>query len=141
MGLIGGIWLALLGVLAVPSLILARKPDAKELLGKIAPYQGWIGAASAIWGVWGLVQSVLNLGWLSHWPVYWGSYFAASFLQFALGLLLGVGVLKQFVKQAQAVEKIDMLVARLAPKQGALGVAAIAVGAWLVAAGFLFRIT
>jgi len=40
--MIYGITLVLLSIIAVPSLILSKKPDAKELLKKIEPYQGWI---------------------------------------------------------------------------------------------------
>ncbi len=109
MGLIGGIWLVLLGVLAASNLIIARKPEAKELIAKIAPYQGWIGVASAFWGAWGIINSVLSLAWIAFMPIYWATYLASSVLQFALGILLGVGTLKMFVKQPQAVEKMDNL--------------------------------
>jgi hypothetical protein len=65
---------------------------------------------------------------------------ATSVLQFALGLLLGVGVLKSFIKAPAAQEKMDQVIARLAPKQGKLGLLGIVVGAWLVVAGFVFRV-
>jgi hypothetical protein len=90
MGLVNGIWLAVLGVLGASNLIIARKPDAKELIGKLAPYQGWIGAVSALWGIWGIISSVLNLGWMAFAPIYWITYLVDSILSFCLGLLLGV---------------------------------------------------
>ena len=31
------------GILAASSLIIAKKPNAKELIDKLTPYQGWIG--------------------------------------------------------------------------------------------------
>lgn len=138
MGLIGGIWLMLLGVLGAANLIIARKPQAKELIGKLAPYQGWIGAISALWGVWGIISSVLSLGWLAYMPIYWATFLASAVLQTILGTLLGIGVLKTFIKQPQAVEKLDMLVARMAPKQGLLGFIAIGTGVWMILAGFFF---
>ena len=138
--MVNGIWLALLGVLAVPSMIIAKKPNAKELIGKIAPYQGWIGAVSCLWGVWGIIGAVLNLGWISHWPIYWATWLADSVLQFALGLILGIGVLKTFIKNPQAQAKMDETLAKLTPKQGMLGLAAIGVGVWMVVAGFLFKV-
>jgi hypothetical protein len=140
MGLVNGIWLAVLGVLGASNLIIARKPDAKELIGKLAPYQGWIGAVSALWGLWGIISSILNLGWMAYAPIYWITYLADSVLSLALGLLLGVGVLKTFIKNAQAQEKMDMTIAKLAPYQGLLGLIAIGVGVWMVIAGFLFTI-
>jgi hypothetical protein len=138
--MVNGIWLILLGVLAVPSLIIAKKPNAKELIAKITPYQGWIGAVSALWGVWGIIGAVLNLGWLTTWPIYWATWLADSVLQFALGLILGIGVLKTFIKNPQAQAKMDETLAKLSPKQGMLGLAAIGVGIWMIVAGFLFNV-
>jgi hypothetical protein len=140
MGLISGIWLALLGVLGASSLIIAKKPDAKELIAKLAPYQGWIGAVSALWGAWGIISAVLNIAWMAHWPILWITYLGDAVLQFALGLLLGVGVLKTFIKNPQANEKMDQTIAKLAPFQGTLGLIAIGLGVWMVVAGFLWTI-
>lgn len=140
MGLVNGIWLVVLGVLGAASLIIAKKPDAKELIDKLAPYQGWIGAISAFWGLWGVISSVLNLGWLSVAPIYWVTFLANSVLSLCLGLLLGVGVLKTFVKDETAVAKLDQTIAKLAPKQGMLGLVAIGVGLWMIVAGFLFSV-
>jgi hypothetical protein len=140
MGLVGGIWLAVLGVLGASSLIIARKPDAAQLIGKMAPYQGWIGAVSALWGVWIVISSILNLRWLSVAPVYWVTFLADGVLQALLGILLGVGVMKTFIKDAPAQAKMDQTVAKLAPYQGTLGLIAIGLGVWMVVAGFLWTI-
>ena len=136
-----GVWLLVLGVLGASNLIIARKPDAKELIGKLAPYQGWIGAVSALWGAWGIVSSVLTLGRLTSAPIFWITQLATSVLLVALGLLLGIGTLKTFIKQPQAVEKMDMMVARLAPKQGILGLVGMGLGAWCLVASFLFKVS
>lgn len=140
MGLVNGLWLAVLGVLGASNLIIASKPNAKELIGKLAPYQGWIGAISALWGVWGIISSILNLGWMAHFPIYWVTFLANGVLLFALGLLLGVGVLKTFIKNPQAQAKMDQTIAKLAPKQGMLGLIAIGVGVWMIISGFLFHV-
>ncbi len=140
MGLIGGIWLVVLGVLGAASLIIARKPDAAQLIGKIAPYQGWIGAVSALWGVWMVISSILSLGWLTAAPIYWVTYLADGVLQLLLGILLGVGVMKTFIKDPQAQAKMDQTVAKLSPYQGTLGIIAICLGIWMAIAGFVFTI-
>ncbi len=141
MGLMNGLWLLVLGVLGASSLIIAKKPDARELIGKLAPYQGWIGAVSALWGVWGIISSVLRIGWLSSWPIYWVTFLADSGLQLALGLLLGVGVLKTFIKDPTANAKMDQTITKLAPYQGMLGIVAIGLGAWMCVAGFLWTVS
>lgn len=133
-----GVWLIVLGVLGASNLIIARKPDAKELIAKVAPYQGWMGAVSALWGVWGLISAVLSISLLTTFPIWWATWVATDVILVALGLLLGIGTLKTFIKQPQAVEKMDMLVAKLAPKQGVLGLIGIGLGAWCLVASFMF---
>lgn len=139
MGLGAGVWLFVLGVLGAANLIIARKPEAKELIAKISPYQGWIGFISMFWGVWGIIYSVLTLGtWLKLYPVWWITWLAASVIQLLLGTLLGVGTFKSFVKQEQAVKKVDQMVEKLSPYQGTLGLVAMGLGVWTIIASFLF---
>ncbi len=136
--MVNGIWLAILGVLGAANLIVARRPDAKEAIAKIAPYQGWIGAISALWGVWGIISAVLSIGLLALAPIYWVTFLVDVVLLFCLGLLLGVGVLKTFIKNPTAVAKMDETIAKLAPYQGVLGLVAIGVGIWMVISSFLW---
>jgi hypothetical protein len=138
MGLFYGIWLVLLGVLAAPSIILSKRPDAAQALAKIAPYQGWFGAVSTLWGVWGIISLLLNMKVIQHASITWFTGLAVSALTAALGLLLGVGVLKSFIKDPTAQAKMDETIARLAPKQGLMGLVAIGLGIWGILAGIIF---
>lgn len=138
MGFVSGLWLIVLGVLGAASLIVARRPDAAEMIGKLAPYQGWIGAVSALWGVWGIISSVLSMAWIATWPIYWFTFLASAVLQACLGLLLGVGVMKTFIKDETARAKMDQTITKLSPFQGTLGLAAIGVGIWMILATILF---
>src|SRR5262245_39564124 len=138
--MIYGIWLAVLGVLGAANLIVAKRPDAAEAIAKLAPYQGWIGAVSALWGVWGIISCVLNIGWMTTAPIYWFTWVAVSVVQAALGLLLGVGVLKTFIKDPTANQKMDETIAKLAPYQGTMGLISIGLGVWFVVAGFIFTL-
>ncbi len=130
MGLITGVWLAVLGVLGASNLIIARKPDAKEMIAKLAPYQGWIGAVSALWGAWWVVSAILNIAYLSLAPLGWIIWLATGAVMLLLGFLLGLGVLKTFVKDPTANEKADQMMAKLTPYQGTLGLVAIGLGIW-----------
>lgn len=141
MGIVNGLWLVVLGVLGAASLIVARRPDAADMIAKIAPFQGWIGAVSALWGVWGIISSVLNIGWMTTFPIYWFSFLGDSILSVCLGLLLGVGVLKTFIKDATAQAKMDETITKLAPYQGTLGLVAIGLGIWMMVASVLFGVT
>ena len=137
MGLVAGIWLILLGVLGAADIIIAKKPDAKELIAKMAPYQGWFGAVSAIWGVWIIISSVLSLSWLATWPVRWVLYLGTGVVCAGLGLLFGIGVLKSFIKNEQAQAKMDETVAKVMPIRSKLGIAGIAIGLASIIVGFL----
>ena len=138
--MIFGIWLVVLGVLGAASLIVSKRPDAKEAIGKLAPYQGWIGAISALWGVWGVISAILNLNWIGHWPIAWVTFLVTALVLVSLGLLLGVGVLKTFIKNDTANKKMDETIAKLAPYQSRLGLVAIALGLWSILASFLWRV-
>ena len=140
MGLVNGLWLVVLGVLGASNLIIAKKPEAKELIGKLAPYQGWIGVVSALWGAWGIVQAILNFRWFSYVPVYYLAFTADAVLSVGLGLLLGVGVMKTFATGPQVHARLDQMIARLAPKQGTMGIVAIGVGAWMIIASFMWHV-
>jgi hypothetical protein len=98
-----------------------------------------MGAVSALWGVWGIISAVLNLGWLTTWPIYWATWLADSVLLAALGLILGIGTLKTFIKDPTAQAKMDQTLAKLAPHQGRLGIAAIGVGVWMIVCSILFH--
>lgn len=138
MGLVSGIWLFVLGALAAPSIILSKRPDADQVLAKIAPYQGWIGVISAFWGAWGIISSILNISWLTSAPIIWATLLAVGVVQLVLGILLGVGVMKTFAKSPEAHARLDQTVAKLAPKQGAFGIAAMALGVWAIIATIIF---
>jgi hypothetical protein len=135
-----------LGILAVPNLIIAKRPDAKQLIDKLAPFQGYIGAVAALWGVWRVITVVLNLSifiaLLTMKAGVMGMVFAILYILYALlsvglGLMLGIGVLKTWIKNPQAQAKMDQTLAKLAPKQGSLGVLALIVGAAMLVMVFI----
>ena len=127
-----GLWLAVLGILAAPNLIIAKKPEAKEIIAKMAPYQGWMGAVSAVWGLIKVIQTFRYFSFFSVVPVGVITMIVAALLTLALGLLLGIGVIKSFVSSEDAKAKMDEMMAKLAPKQGKLGLLGIIVGIWMM---------
>ncbi|MGI9544433.1 MAG: hypothetical protein ACR2MX_14330 [Cyclobacteriaceae bacterium] len=140
--MIYGITLILLSIIAVPSLILSKKPNAAELLAKIEPYQGWIGIIFCFWGVWGIISAILNLGWLTSAPIWWGTLLAGSIVEAGLGFMLGFGLMnKMFLGSNPAAQaKAMQLREKIAPKQGKLGVLGLIVGGWMIAASFLYSV-
>ena len=115
------------GVLGAANLIIARKPNAKELIDKLVPYQGAIGVLMVLCGLWGLLGLLQMLRALSSAPLFWLLFFVATATQLGLGFLLGYGLISRYVlsKSAQAMEKGEKLRARLTVYQGSPGVVAI----------------
>ncbi len=139
--MITGITLIVLSLLAVvPSILLAKKPNAQELLDKITPYQGYIGIVFFSWGIFGIVFSgVLGLSWMPTWPIFWATTLVVNALQALLGFLLGYGMISKYVfsKSEEAKKKGEQLLAKLAPIQGKIGIAGIFVGIWSIVASIL----
>jgi len=139
--MIYGISLVLLSIIAVPSLILSKKPNAKELLDKVAPYQGWIGVVFCFWGIWGIISAFLNMGWLSVAPVWWVTLLAGSIVEAGLGFMLGYGLISEYLaKNDEAKQKAELIRAKIAPKQGQLGLLGLVVGAWMIVASFMWTV-
>ncbi len=139
--MLDGITLIVLSLIAVPSLILAKKPDAQQLLDKVAPYQGWIGLIFCAYGIFGIVFSgILGLSWMPSWPIYWITVLAGNLVKTILGFMLGFGMISKLAlsKNETAKEKGEQLLAKLAPKQGLLGLIGIGVGLWTIIASFVF---
>jgi len=98
-----GIIIAILGgLLASSSIIIAKKPNAKELIDKITPFQGWIGIILAVWGLWGIISSVLNIGNLG---LYWMIALVVAVVEFVVGFLLGYGLISKYLLESNETAK------------------------------------
>ena len=141
--MIYGITLILLSIIAVPSLILSRKPNAKELLEKVEPFQGWIGLIFCVFGIWGIIQALLHMGWLTTVPIWWLTLLAGSVVQAGLGFMLGYPMINKLLltNNAAAQDKAERLRTKIAPQQGRLGVLGIIVGVWMIIASFVFVVS
>ena len=138
MGYVYGIALVVCGVLAASSVIVKKRPEAKELIAKLAQWQGWIGLVVCLWGVWGIISAVLNLGMLKDFFLLWVFYLIASVLSFGVGFLLGYGMIQQFaLKKANdaAKAKAEQLHKKLVGLQIPLGYICIIFGLWIVING------
>lgn len=118
------------GILAASSLIVARKPNAKELIDKLTPYQGWIGIVMFFWGAWGLIGCLRTLSYISAAPLLWTFALAASIADLVVGFLLGFGLITKWTlnDSPSARAKGQEIRAKLANYQGVFGLLAIAMG-------------
>ena len=115
------------GIIAAASLIVAKKPNAQELIDKLTPYQGWIGVVLTFWGVWGIIQSVLNIGAIG---LAWGIGFGVSAVEFVVGFLLAYGLISKYLleKNETAKAKGQQLRMKLSKYQVPAGVILIVLG-------------
>jgi hypothetical protein len=125
------------GALAIPALIAAKQPNAKEMLDKLVPFQGIIGIILLLMGLYLLFVDVLSstfsvLRFIS--PIGSIIYMLGILVSIALGLLLGYGLIKKYAlsKNADASRSGDMMMAKLARIQAPLGIAGIALGVFLL---------
>ncbi|HEU4727450.1 MAG TPA: hypothetical protein VFT22_06170 [Kofleriaceae bacterium] len=118
------------GILAASSLIIARKPNAKDLIDKLTPYQGWIGIVLFFWGVWGTLGTLGAISWLSVRPLLWVFWLASDVADLVVGFLLGFGLITRYAlgKNLAAQARGQQIRARLAPYQGTFGLLAIVMG-------------
>ena len=143
--MLSGILLICLGLLAVPSLILSRKPNAKELFDKIAPFQGWIGIVFMIWGIWDLIQCLTSMDWLSlgigRVIFLWVLWLCVAIVEITLGFILGYGLIQKYAlsKNEKAAAKGEQMLKKLMPIQGTLGICAIVLGLIFVVLSIMWR--
>lgn len=98
-----GIIIAILGgLLASSSIIIAKKPNARELIDKVTPFQGWIGVVLAVWGLWGIISSVLSIGNLG---LYWMITLFVAIVEFVVGFLLGYGLISKYLLESNETAK------------------------------------
>jgi hypothetical protein len=118
------------GLLAASALIVARKPNAKELLNKLTPYSGWIGIVMFFWGVYGVINVIRFLGVLTHAPVLFVFVLAITLSNLVVGFLLGFGLITKYTLNGSpgARARGDQLRERLVPYQATFGLISVACG-------------
>ncbi|MCS6912590.1 MAG: hypothetical protein RMK29_19820 [Myxococcales bacterium] len=128
--MIYGLSLMLLGVLSAASFIVSRRPDAKELIEKLAKYQGYFGVVGALWGAWVLVRCVLDLRLVGLPLGLWLTQVAVGAMLLGNGFLLGYNLAMSWLKDEAARAHASQVYQKLLPYQTRLGLAAIVLGAW-----------
>jgi hypothetical protein len=125
------ILLIVVGALAAYAGIVRNWPNMRQGLDKIVPYQGILGIVALVWGALQLLHILLHLGGYSMMPTFWLILaLAANVIAVLLGLILGYGLIAQYLltNSPDARRRGEDLRARIAPRQMALGWAAIVLG-------------
>lgn len=129
--------LVLGGILAASALIVAQKPNAQQVIDKLAPFQTTIGLALIAFGIVNGVRLIPRISDIFRVNLLLAAVqltvCGASIL---LGVLFGMGpIMKFFAGNAAAERKAQELVTNVAPYQVLIGLAAL--GAALLY--FLYR--
>jgi uncharacterized membrane protein YgdD (TMEM256/DUF423 family) len=99
------------GVLAAASWIVSKKPNAKQALDKLVPFQGFLGVALLVIGIINLVRS---LDYLPHWLkiglLYGLTMWSTIIISILLGFLLGMPQIAKWIPGDSPAEQkaIDM---------------------------------
>lgn len=122
------------GILAISALIVAKKPDAKELIDKLVPYQAIIGVALLAVGLLDLLGSlgkILHL--LNGAPVHAIVWLAVIVTSILLGFLFGMPQIAKWLPgQAAAEQKGMELSNKLAPFQVIIGLVGLGAALLLI---------
>ena len=129
MELINALVLIVGGNLAVSGLIVAKKPDAKELIDKLVPYQAIIGIALLALGIVNLVRWLGNhvFTLLSVAPLFGLTVLAMIFTSILLGFMFGMPQIAKWLPGEGGAEQKGMeLSKKLAPYQVIIGLIGLA---------------
>jgi hypothetical protein len=122
------------GLLGASGLIIAKKPDAKELLNKLVPYQAGIGVGLLGLGLFTLLRWIGELGtFFKFAPLFAVALYGSCFVAMALGFFFGMPLIAKWIPgDSPAEEKAETMAKKLAPFQTILGIAGIVCGLLLV---------
>jgi hypothetical protein len=129
------------GILAASALIIARKPNAKQLIDKLTPYQGWIGVVMFFWGIWEVLGVVRSMSLISVYPVRWILFLAIAVADLVVGFLLGFGLITKWTLSSSpaALARGQQIRGKLAGYQGAFGLLAIVTGVLFIVWPYIFH--
>ncbi|MEZ4368479.1 MAG: hypothetical protein R2939_19700 [Kofleriaceae bacterium] len=141
MNYLGPLALIAAAILAISSLIIAKKPEAKALIDKLVPYQGFLGVGLLAVGVLDLVRGldVIKL-FMKFWPLGGAIVLGAIISEILLGILFGIPQIVAWIPGESSAEdkamQIQKKIAGFSVLIGIIGLAC-AIGVLLIQFGVL----
>lgn len=119
--------LILLGLISASPMITKEFPSTKNIYDKIIPYYGWIGFASAFYGLWNLVKFILNLS--SRIPHTWNGFIMIAII-IVLGFISGYELIEKYIlsRNENVRRKGSELLSKVTPFKIKIGILAIIIG-------------
>ncbi|PKN55890.1 MAG: hypothetical protein CVU56_18940 [Deltaproteobacteria bacterium HGW-Deltaproteobacteria-14] len=118
--------LLVLGVFASADRLVAGRPNARDLLATVKPFEGWVGLVGIFFGFWSVIDHVVHIGMIKASVLGWVIGLAVAVLCVAIGFLLAFGLMGGLLaKNDAAKQKADEVYGKLAPWRPSLGMTAI----------------
>jgi hypothetical protein len=120
---------------AASSLIASFNKDAEGLIKTIGTIPRLDRSCRLLVGeYWGVIRTVLNLGWIGTNFFWWVTLLATSVIMLVLGFICGFGLISQYtMKGNEEVEaKAKDLLEKLNPYKTTLGLIGLGVGVWAI---------
>ena len=124
------IMLLLLGVLGASSVIVKKRPEAKDLIDKLAKISGYVGIIAVLWGIWDLIWVIRFIRILGHFPLMWITMLAVTVVFLGLGFIFGYGMAAAYMSE-EAKAKAEGLRQKLLKFQIPLGWLSLGLVVWL----------
>src|SRR6185436_20115660 len=112
------------GLIGASNIVIAKRPDAKDMIDKLIPFQGIIGVVLLLWGVVGVFDVLRTLRWMHLAPFWWLVFVATVVTELGLGFLLAYGLISKFTGGGAA-DKARQMHAKISGYQSTLGLTAI----------------
>ena len=112
------------GLIGASTIIIAKRPDAKDVIDKLVPFQGIIGVVLLLWGLKGAFDVIRTLNYIHFAPFWWLVFVATVVTELCLGFLLAYGLITKFAG-GQAAAKAGQVHTKLTSYQSSLGLTAI----------------
>ena len=122
------------GIIAASGLIISKAANAKDLIAKITPFQGFIGVALLALGVLDVIRSIDVIKHITMLPMLMMLALLGWFIgSIVLGLILGIPQIAAWIPgESNAEQKVVELQKKLLPFQTLFGIIGLADGVLLL---------
>jgi hypothetical protein len=125
------ILLFILGVLGASSVIVKKRPEAKDLIDKLAKISGYVGIVAVLWGIWDLIWILRFIRLLGHFPLMWITMLAVTVVFLGLGFIFGYGMAAAYMSE-EAKAKAEGIRQKLLKFQIPLGWLSLGLVVWMI---------
>jgi hypothetical protein len=128
------ILLIVLGVLGASSVIVKKRPEAKDLIDKLSKISGYAGVIAVLWWIYDLIDLLRHLGMFNYgWRgiLAWLTLLAVTVVFLGLGFIFGYQLAAAYMSE-EAKAKVENLRKKLIGYQIPLGWLSLGLAVWFI---------